>query len=643
MPTADYGKPEWDLYPEDDDEYAKLSGWCQTSFDSADRFRKPHEDKWKKYFRLYNNWVESDPKDWRSRVFMPEVFQNIETIKPRLIAELPKFVVLPQGEEDVSTAELMEELIGYAVRESKLYIELYNVYHDMLLYGTGILKTFYGTIPAFRTMMEEIIETETLVMPEEVIDPETGQVLRDPDGNPVVNDKEVQLQVPTGQMRQKLETYDRYDGPMVEAVDPFNFWVEPQAKNIDDARYVIHRTFQPLSYVKRLRDEGKYRVPDGTEDSAFFTSSTMQPQMERLDSIDLGSGNDYNRTDVEILEYHINDGPGKPGRIVTVANRSIILRAELNVYFHSQKPFVIFYDYKQPHEFYGRGEVQAIEGLQDMINAISNQRIDNGRLGMDQGFVVNESQIKSSTDLIRRPGQVVRVTGDGMTASDVLWPIPTTEVTATSFNEVAALQQMIERTSGVSNAQRGDTPEPSETATGMAILQEAGNTRFALKSRLNELDGLTRLAFHYGSTLQQFITEEKVVRLIGPEGSPIFKSITPEALQGALDYSISSESIMQSETMRRQQKMDVFNLTLTAVGTGTLPPTAVLVAYMDVLESFGIKNPEKYLQMPQQQMLPMALEQTPMNGQGMPMQQQMPMQGQMPMQEPMMNGGMGER
>lgn len=595
MPTAEYGRPEWDLYPESADEYNKLVSWCITAFDNAERFRRPHEEKWRRYYRLYNNWVETDPNDWHSRVFMPEVFQNIETIKPRLIAELPKFVVLPQRQDDIQTSKTMEELLQHAVRESKLYVELYKAYHDMLLYGTGVIKTFYGTRQSFLTRQEPVIHRETVVMPEPLIDPETGEPLRDADGNVVMDNKEVPIEVPTGETRPVLETYDSYDGPMAEAVDLFNFWVEPQATDIDSAHYVIHRTFQKRKYVKKMIDEGKYRLPEHS-DEFLLSSSAQQPHMERLDSIDLGGGKDHLSDDVEIWEIHINDGPGRPGRIVTMADKTTLLRAEANVYYHSQKPFCVFYDYMQPHEFWGRGEVQAIEGLQDLVNFLTNRRVDNVVLGMDQGYVVNESQLKDLRDLVSKPGRVVRIKGDAMAPKDVVEPLPTTEVTSSAFAEVQQAQNMIERTTGVSAYQMGtDSESLTETATGMAMIQEAGSSRFALKTRINELEGLQRLALHFGSIIQQFTTEDKVVRLTGPEGLVSWLPVTPQDLQGALDYSISSESIMQSETMRRQQKMDVFNLTVQAVTMGVLPPQAALVAYMDVLETFGVKDKEKYL------------------------------------------------
>lgn len=624
MPGEEAAYPEDDLYPSDGDEQRKLSSWAQNAIISAEKARQPHEDRWKRYYKHYRAWIKQRQKgDWRSKVPMPESFQAIETILPRLIAELPKFTSLPHGPEDVPPAEVMQKLLDHAStvsghRYEGMYIELYKAFKDALIYGTGIIKDFYAELPAYKRETVPTFEVVTETVTEPLIDPDTGQPMMDADGNPVLDEREVEVEVPTGTETVK-RAYTAYAGPICRAIDPFNFWVAPESMDIDSAEYAFERKFREKSEVKRLIKEGIYRLPEGMDidDPQLFETSEEQPHTERLSSVDLGTGRDENRKKVEIHEFWIDDGDGSPGRILTLANRSVLLRVQENPFDHGQKPYSVIYDYRQSHEFWGIGEIEHIEGLQDLLNAIVNQRIDNVRLGMDQGFAVNMHQLEDPRDLQRGPGQVVRIKGDGMRPEEVIWPLPTTEVTSSAFNEAAQTQGMIERTTGVSGLQRGiETPSMLDTATGAAMMQEAGNTRFALKTRVNELGALKRLARHWGSHFQQFTTEDQVVRLVGPDGAVNWLQVTPDGIQGALDYDIQSESIMQSETMRKQQAMDLFNLTAQAVSMGGLPPQAVTVAYMDVLEAFGKKDAEGMLGQPPQQGLP------PQPGQPQPRQPQ---------------------
>ena len=53
--------------------------------------------RWRRFYKLFRNWVERAKGDWRSKVSMPYVFSIIETITPKLVAQIPKFLVVPIG------------------------------------------------------------------------------------------------------------------------------------------------------------------------------------------------------------------------------------------------------------------------------------------------------------------------------------------------------------------------------------------------------------------------------------------------------------------------------------------------------------------------------------------------------------------
>ena len=100
------------------------------------------------------------------------------------------------------------------------------------------------------------------------------------------------------------------------------------------------------------------------------------PHIKRLNDLGITSNViDPTRKPVEILECWTDDG-----RVITMANRKVILRVSENPFDHYEKPFAMIYDYMQPHEFWGKGETAVLEGLQDSVNAIANSRIDNLRL-----------------------------------------------------------------------------------------------------------------------------------------------------------------------------------------------------------------------------------------------------------------------
>lgn len=583
--------------------------------------RQPYEEKWERYYKLYRSYIKKNPKDWRSKVFMPEVFQTIETILPRLVAQLPKFVVNPQGPEDVEAAKKMDTLLAWAADNSELYVHLIDVFKDALMYGTGILKTMVKPIYAYGR--REIPQFSDVVIPytEPLIDPETMQPLRDPDGNIVLEEKELVKQIPAPPISERYR-YTTYEGPMAQCIDLWNFWIAPEAEDVQGADYCIHRTFKRWEDVRKLIGDGTYFLPDDFDEERFFDQSENMPHMKRQQSIDLGSPSmNRQRKKIQIEEFWINDGDGNPGRVVTVANENLILRVQENPFDHGEKPFVRFVDYKQAHEFWGVGEIEAIEGLQDLENAIINQRVDNVRLSMDKAWAVNTSQLEDMRDLVRRPGQVIRVKGDGMRPDDVVKAIEFGDVTSSAFAEAEQTQRMIERVTSVSGLQQGlDTPSLTDTATGMAMLSEAGASRFAHKVRQAEIMALKRVGYHYGSLLQQFTTEERQIRLTEPDGSTRFEAFDPMSLHGKFDYTIEPSSLLQSETVRREQALNLLREVAPLIAGNIDPNTGqplplhpgLKALLADLLESFGKKDAAKYLDVQTQPQLPMAPEQMAM-------------------------------
>jgi hypothetical protein len=579
-----------DYYPQNQKEHSELVGFCNQAFMAADLARKPFEQRWARYYRHYRSYIQRKRGDWHSRVFYPISFWIIETIAPRLVRELPDPEVRARREETVENAETMEMLLDWAVSQSKLYLQMVHAVKTALMYGTGILKVYQRQdIRRSRQRVESPSEPmyESQQMPQ--VDPATGAYLRTPNGEVVFDSSEIMTGMSEPKTTWEPYYYLKYDGPAASAVDLFHFWVAPEAQDIQESRYTIQRSYKEMAYILRHVKLGDYRLPPdmGPND---ITDISDDPQLKRLQSIELGgSGRDSTRQPVELMEYFYDDG-----RVVTLANRKAILRAHENPFDHGQKPYVRIVDHLVPHEFYGIGEIEPIEGLQDLQNALVNQRVDNIRLVLNAMFAVNVNWIEDLSDLRSRPGMIVRTKGD-VPPREAIERIDMGDVTGRAFAESAETQNVVEKVSGVSSYQLGiDNPSNADTATGASIMSEAGATRFALKTRLAEMMAYGNIMEMYGSLLQQFITEPKVVRLLGPRGEDLFRTIDPEALAGEFDYDIDSVAAASTEA---QKKADAMSLLEIASQVPSLQ-AAIPALFEDTLQAFGHKDISKY--MPQQ-------------------------------------------
>lgn len=604
-PEAAYGPESGieDLFPENQDDERQLISWCQNAFIAAEKSKSNYVERWDRYYRLYRSFVKHDPDDWHSKVFIPMVFWVVETVAPRLVAQLPRFLVMPVGEEDVAPAKMMEQLMDWAAVKSDLFIELVKAVKSALKYGTGILKTFHR-VDTFRAR-RKVPQYEDVMVPREITTrtPE-GEVMADLNGQAMVEQVETSIgQIQVGYEIEKY-TYVGYDGPAADWVDIWNFFPAPEADDVQSSRYCIHRVYRELRHVQKMVDKGVYRWPENMTPKEM-ADVTEEPLKKRLDSIDLGpTDNDPTRKPVEILEFWTDDG-----RLITMANRKAILRVTENPYDHGQKPFVRIVDQLVEGEFWGIGEIEPLEGLQDELNAITNQRIDNLRLVLNRMFGVNETAMADMDELESRPGGIVRITGDRI-PQEVIYPIEFSDVTGSAYEETNNILDLGERVSATSAYQTGVSSDTlADTATGTAIIQEQGATRYALKTTLMETMGLKDLGRQYGSIIQQFTTEERVVRILGPRGQILFEHFDPESIQGALDYDIETASTQITESAQREQ-----SLTLLEVLSQYLPPTidpmtgqpmpgaGVMKLIEDVLVAYKKKDLDAYMVGPQTEM-----------------------------------------
>ncbi len=627
---------EDDLYPVDPKEQQRLTSLIQRRFQTAARHRSAHEQTWMRYYKAYRSFRKRrKPGQWKSNVWMPISFYVIETILPRLAASLPSAKVNPIGPEDVLPAETMEELLEWSEDKSDLYPEQVKGVKSSLLYGTGILKT--GVLEKKGSnIIREPMMTETTQ------EQATGQM--DIDGNPMMQTVQSQVPMygPDGKpvMTATRQEYVEYLGPYSQAVDIEHFFPDPLGDDVQTCRWVIQRVYRDRAHIQDLIKKGIYRLPDGVDPERWDSrlgGAISYASLSRLSEVELGGGG-LDQEDPKDV-FPVLEMWTKSGEVYAVAGEEgegILLRAEKNPYMHGEMPFIRIVDHIVPHEFWGIGEIEPLEGIQDALNALWNSRLDNVKLALNQMFAVVLDYMENPSDLVIRPGGVVRMR-EGLPLNQVFQQIDLGEVTQSSYTEAAELEREAEKVTGVSPYQTGqDSPAYNRTATGVALISEQGNTRFSFKVSLAEHTGYKSLVRQYASLLQQYIPDDLVIRIEGDrvmqqaqqlmqqqaqqmmqQGMPPeqvmaqqqammqdpammmqqlgldpfggFKRVTPDSIVGRFDFDIEAESSAQTVSMRREQVLSLAN---TAMQDPYFKPRPIR---KKVLETFGFKDVDTYL------------------------------------------------
>src|SRR5210317_1271529 len=191
----------------------------------------------------FDGEVDIGEEEGRSKVVATKVRDTVRAIKPslmRVFLSTDKPVeYVPRGPEDVSLAEQATEYMHYVFNEHNGYRVLNDCFHDAMVKKVGIAKVYWDTyeeqeVYDFQNVSEmeisiilqddniEIIEQEMVV--EAQLDPMSG------------------LEVEPASYNLKLAK-TREEGKLcVESVPPEEFFVDRNARSIDNSYVVAHRT-----------------------------------------------------------------------------------------------------------------------------------------------------------------------------------------------------------------------------------------------------------------------------------------------------------------------------------------------------------------------------------------------------------------
>jgi len=484
-------------------------------------FTEGYFTKFQEYYRLYRSHLEGG-LPWRSKLFIPKVFEIIETIAPRVAMSQRKFKTLPVEGSDAASAEAFTDLLEFQFEQTNMEEVIEDLTKESLIYGTAIAKVTW--------------QNET---------------------------------------------------PLAEVVDIFDFFPDPKARNQDELKYAIHRVERDLGDLE-LNPNYDKRALKKLKGSGGITGSNQE--REQREGVTGTNSQDGTRQRFEVLEYW-GEFEGKD-YIIVVADGEV-LRCDENPYA-KPIPFVIIRDTIVPHEFYGIGEIEPIESLQNELNDVRNQRMDNIKLNLNNMWKVVAGGVQFEDELVSRPGGIIHLTRpDGLMPND-RQPIP-----AEAFTEESIIKSDMERTDGANSPLSGSLTSPSmgtntgagnRTATAWQGAINQADKRFSAK--VNQLKrGLIRIGRKYLELDQQFLDKETAIRVLGKDGEAMIVPLQPEDIQKGFDLTVEIEYLDEFQRMTND-----IQLLQTLVN---VPNFNIAKLAADIIEKSGKKNVEDYILPPE--------------------------------------------
>jgi hypothetical protein len=441
-----------------------LVSWIMTRVRDWEDHRKQNMDgRWKEYTRMWRGfWSHSDKSrdSERSRLIHPALSQAVEStvseLEEAVFGQGKWFDVADNYNDEVKTDIAMwRDQMDDDLDKEDVESALSEVFLNGTLYGTGI-----GKLVLHERMEKSIVPTA--IGDSDILRPEilTQEVVR------------------VG----------------LDAVDPFEFVIDPTARCIDDALGMAHITTVPKHTVQRKQTEGIYRKASLAGYNDTFVGS--ESSKEKPDLKDL---REEDKT--MLIEYHgfvprellrgvqaedadsaeeaevimADDGDELIEAIVTIANSGTLLRAVENPYLMGDRCFIAYQHDTIPNRFWGRGVCEKGYNPQKGLDAELRGRIDAMALSIHPMMAMDATRLHRGADLRVAPGRNILTNGD---PKDILMPFNFGQVNPTTFSQTADLERQLQMATGAMDSATpvGDNRR-NETLGGMSIIQGASVKR----------------------------------------------------------------------------------------------------------------------------------------------------------------------
>jgi hypothetical protein len=380
-------------------------------------------------------------------------------------------------------ARRMEKLIHDQIEESNGNAEMRNALLESALLGTGIVKGPFN-------FNKKLHKWDT-----------------DESGNRTYNPLEVRV-------------------PRIEFVSCWDFYPDPNATNMEECEYVIHRHKMNRSQLRQLRNMPYFdedAIRSAIQMGANYEEKDFESQLKDDARYDEEVG-----TNFEVLEYWgIMDaeyarevGIDLPKSVDDLDEVQVnvwtcghyILRAVLNPFTPYRIPYHAFPYERNPYNFFGIGVAENMDDSQQIMNGHARMAIDNLAMSGSLVFDVDESALVGGQSMEIYPGKIFRRQAGmpGQAIHGLKFP-NTSQENLMMFDK---FRQLADEQTGIPSYSHGQTGVQSMTRTASGMSMLLGASSLNIKTVIKNLDDflLKPLGEAYFQWNMQFLEDELDVK-----------------------------------------------------------------------------------------------------------------------------------
>ena len=466
----------------------------------------------------YTSQPYGNEVDGRSQVVDTTVMDTIEWIKPSLMRiftsgdEVVKF--LPESEEDVPMAQQATDYINWILTRKNNWSELFLTWiSDALLEKVGIIKIFWDDTE--KKSREEYFDLTDMEL-EKLIESDDVEVLehtnRSEENDSDIEDPMEAMLVNTALHDVVVIRTPKKPGVKISNIAPEEFLISREAQNVDDARFVCHRSRMTLA---ELREMGLDVDEDliGSGDTGSFNFNMENNARHQFDNSqgwpfdnDEGEGA---LKEVWVFESYmrveIEGGLSELRRILTCGNQVLANDPVDRV------PFATLCPIPMPHKFFGMSIADQVMDLQLVKTVLLRNLLDNMYLQNAGRVAVQEGLVNLDDLLTQRPGGIVRTKAPG-----AVTPLPTPQLQPYVFEMLGYIDKIREERSGMTKMSQGLDPNAltsHTSATQVSQVMNAAQQRVELIARIFADTGVKKMANMIYELISKHQDKEQVIQL----------------------------------------------------------------------------------------------------------------------------------
>lgn len=402
----------------------KLVEWVYSKFKQAYVAKAPLMDKWKEYMSAYKGtyFQNKNLPDYKSNEISNHVFSTIETIRPIMTDNNPKFLAVPSTPQGMEFSADVQTALDYEWDREKMSLKLPAQLIPMLVYGNAVWFVQW--------------------------DGKDGE----------------------------------YGNISIKPVDPFNIFPDPLAESVDNSEFLVYATYRNANQIKQQFPEKASAIEGSRITMSELVAERDNNDTQDANQVLILEMwcRDWVTMDETVegkkqLKY-------PKGRVITcLPELGILLSDKKNPYKDGKFPFVLMKNYDIPFEFWGVGEVEQVMSPQHYVNELTNQIIDNAKNTANMQWIIDKNSGIGQGKLTNRPGLVIRKTPGSEVRRDTPPAMP-----SYVREQIEVLKKDIQDISGVFDSLKGEQQGSVTAASAILALQEASQARIRLKIKLME-------------------------------------------------------------------------------------------------------------------------------------------------------------